>query len=249
MTEFPRRESVDWYRSVDRDVALDVFEVRAATTRTWSFVWPGRVVAERRGVGEDAPQTTVALVDRTVATLVVRARPGDTLRVMFEHTGGPQPFEWMSPHVMRASFDGAPSPIDAFQAAVTAFEEKRAAGLAGGRLVGPMARARLFIEAHVHEDFDLAAVSKIAGVERCHLCRHFRKLVGLPPRRFRSHLRVARARKLLVEGVDCAGIAQATGFCDQSHLSRWFKEVTGTTPRAYATACRVLDAQTTSTAA
>src|SRR5262249_60739297 len=104
----------------------------------------------------------------------------------------------------------------------------------GRRLPRPLATARTYIEEHLDEDFDLVTLSNMIGFERCRLCRLFQKAVGLPPRRFRSHLRVARARKLLAAGVEGIEGAHAVGFCDQSHPNRWFKELTGTTPGAHA---------------
>ncbi|AKU97952.1 Transcriptional regulator, AraC family [Labilithrix luteola] len=80
-------------------------------------------------------------------------------------------------------------------------------------------------------------LSEAAGVERTYLCRLFQRMMGLLPYRFRTHLQVARARKLLPAGADCTEVTYALGFCDQSHLTRCFKELTGTTPGAYASVC------------
>jgi AraC-like DNA-binding protein len=106
-----------------------------------------------------------------------------------------------------------------------------------------------FIADHLEEDFGFETLSRETGVDRFQLCRGFRHAFGLPPFRFRRHLRVARARQFLAAGYDCSYAAHAAGFCDQSHLSRSFKLLTATTPGSYLRACRPAAASVEQTAA
>jgi transcriptional regulator GlxA family with amidase domain len=95
-------------------------------------------------------------------------------------------------------------------------------------------RARNYIAANVATNFSLETLGAATCANRYDLCRRFQRQVGMPPHRFRAHLRVARARELLATGLECTKVAHEAGFCDQSHLNRAFKEHTGTTPGAYA---------------
>lgn len=254
----PARSGVHWHCRVDRELALDVLDVRAAVERTWHFAWPGKVVvqslsagvtaafADERYIDERATSTGISLVaPPQAAVLRVHAVPGSAFRVLFEHVAPPRSLEYRRTP-SSGLFEHQPDPIESFRAAVASSESSSATRR---RLPRRIALARAFIETHLHEDFDLATLSNVVGIERCRLCRLFHKAVGLPPQRFRVHLRVARARTLLAHGVDCSEVAHTIGFCDQSHLNRWFKALTGTTPAAYANACRIIDARRPSTAA
>ncbi|MGH9319367.1 MAG: helix-turn-helix domain-containing protein [Vicinamibacteria bacterium] len=94
-------------------------------------------------------------------------------------------------------------------------------------------RARDYLEAHFAESVSLALLSGVAGLSSFHLNRAFRLAYGLPPHAFQTQLRVARARKLLREGLPPAAAAAETGFTDQSHLHRHFKRVVGVTPAVF----------------
>jgi AraC-like DNA-binding protein len=226
--------------------ALDLLDVSAAATRSWSFVWPGRVAIQARaeGVswthGDDAHELrpgAVLLAAPLAAQLRIRASSGAAFRVVFEHlaSGARRPHGrggW--PHAgLTLATDVHPGEL--LRAAIASAS---AAPASVGGADGPAARARDYIEKNVDEDFDLAHLSAQVGVAPCHLCRTFQRTIGLSPYRFRAHLRVARARERLAEGLDCGAVAHAVGFYDQSHLTRVFKAVTGTTPGAYARACR-----------
>jgi AraC-like DNA-binding protein len=233
----------DWSRV---EGALDLLTVRSAPSKAWRFVWPGRVVVQAMGTGVtwrhldrhgELRPGAVLVLDAFAAQTRLATTSGASLRVAFEldaREGVSSRFPARPPYA-GPELDMALSPTKLFFDAVE---------IAGqplpfvGRLTGPVARARRYIEENLAEEFDLEALGASAGVDRCHLCRVFQRAIGLPPYRFRAHLRVARARALLASGLDCTQVAFAVGFCDQSHLIRCFKELTGTTPGAYARACR-----------
>ncbi len=82
---------------------------------------------------------------------------------------------------------------------------------------------------------DLAAV---AGMSAFRTLRVFEQSIGMPPHAYLTHLRVACARRLLIEGTSLAQVATLAGFYDQSHLTRHFKRIVGVTPGQYAAATR-----------
>jgi AraC family transcriptional regulator len=80
----------------------------------------------------------------------------------------------------------------------------------------------------------LLELAKFAGVHPAHLARCFRQVHGVSVGEYQRHLRIERARELLVRThLPIAAIAAETGFVDQSHFTRVFHRVTGETPRGW----------------
>jgi AraC-like DNA-binding protein len=52
----------------------------------------------------------------------------------------------------------------------------------------------------------------------------------MPPH---THLRVARAKQLLLDGVRASDVAPLVGFYDQAQFTRHFRRLVGTTPARY----------------
>jgi len=102
----------------------------------------------------------------------------------------------------------------------------------------PVAAARDRICADFAEDLSLDELARDAGLSRPQFLRRFRSVVGMPPHRFLIHVRIARARTLLREGVDVAAVSAAVGFFDQSHLHRHFVRLVGVSPGVYQRAGR-----------
>ena len=90
-----------------------------------------------------------------------------------------------------------------------------------------------YLENHLTENNSLQTLSQLVGLSQFHLVRVFKQYVGLPPHTYLTHLRVIRAKELLVLGNPIADVAFDTGFTDQSHLTRWFKKIVGVTPGQY----------------
>ena len=65
------------------------------------------------------------------------------------------------------------------------------------------------------------------------LSRGFFRCFGTTPARFRAELRAHRAWAMLRTGTSLAGVAAATGFCDQAHFTRNIVRLTGQTPAAW----------------
>ncbi len=94
-----------------------------------------------------------------------------------------------------------------------------------------LVKARL--EAGLAEDVGLDDLATLAGCNRYHLVRAFKRATGMTPHAYLIDARVRAARRLLERGWAPASVADATGFADQSHLTRCFKARTGVAPGAY----------------
>ncbi len=99
-------------------------------------------------------------------------------------------------------------------------------------------RARDFLHARFTENVGLETLAGAVGLNRFHLLRVFRTEFGLPPHEYVTHLRVARARTLLAEGLPAGDVAAEVGLYDQSQLNRHFKRIVGLTPGQYSGALR-----------
>ncbi|MEJ0027743.1 MAG: helix-turn-helix transcriptional regulator [Rhizomicrobium sp.] len=78
-----------------------------------------------------------------------------------------------------------------------------------------------------------------AGVHPVHLGRGFRQAFGCTPSSYLQRLRLERAAaRLRRTDLSLAGIADASGFSDQSHMTRAFRAAYRTTPARYRAAFR-----------
>lgn len=229
-----------------RTERVDLLDVPAGHDRAWSFYWPGHVVLQPRSEGlvwlvNDAryplPVGSALVAPPGAGHLRVLARGRAGFRVLFERATGvvePAPGRVLLPQPWAMPDD--PMGTDAlFDAAVC-----HLAGAAPVSIrISPMvSRARRWLAARPETPIVLRELGVlVGGVGRSHLCRSFSRAVGLPPYRFRAQIRIARARQLLAEGLDCSSVAQAMGFCDQSHFARTFKELSATTPGSYRQSC------------
>lgn len=93
--------------------------------------------------------------------------------------------------------------------------------------------ARDYLQAHYASNISLESLAAIAGLSRFHFCRAFHKQIGVSPSAYQTQLRIAHAKKLLVQGHSIATVATMTGFYDQSHFGWHFKRHVGVTPGAY----------------
>jgi AraC-like DNA-binding protein len=105
-----------------------------------------------------------------------------------------------------------------------------------GREHRAVGAARDYLDEHANENVSLVALARTAGLSPFHLCRVFRRDVGLTPHVYQEQVRVRRAKELLRQGVAIALAAVEAGFYDQAHLTRRFKRIVGVTPGEYARA-------------
>ena len=132
---------------------------------------------------------------------------------------------------------------------------RRHAGARGARPVtgglSPAIRRRTaeVIEARLAEALALDDLAEAAGLSPFHFAKMFKASFGVPPHRYVTERRIARAKDLLgkdlpgksLPGEDfsaagresLAEVALACGFASQSHFTRRFKQATGFTPAAW----------------
>jgi AraC-like DNA-binding protein len=91
-------------------------------------------------------------------------------------------------------------------------------------------RVRDYLRAHADQDLSIGRLAEEAGVSRVYLSRAFRHRFGVPPHVYLNAVRLANARRLLLQGVPIAAAGVAAGFADQSHFHRRFRGAVGLSP-------------------
>jgi AraC-like DNA-binding protein len=69
-----------------------------------------------------------------------------------------------------------------------------------------------------------------AGFSMCYFHRRFALCTGQTFKDLVTTLQIAKAKALLLQGIDLVGVATKCGFTHQSHFSSRFKHVVGQTP-------------------
>jgi AraC-like DNA-binding protein len=91
-----------------------------------------------------------------------------------------------------------------------------------------------FIDRSSQEVTPLSGMAQAAGVSRSHLCRIFKRIIGLSPKKFLTGRRLQAAKELLHEpGTTIDQVARRVGYRDASHLDRVFRQWEGRTPSGY----------------
>jgi AraC-like DNA-binding protein len=97
----------------------------------------------------------------------------------------------------------------------------------------PVRRALEYLREWLQESITLDELAGYAELDKFHLCRAFRAQIGMPPHTYLTHLRIARAKALLREGVRASDLAPLVGLYDQAQVTRHFRRLVGTTPARY----------------
>ena len=93
-------------------------------------------------------------------------------------------------------------------------------------------RAREFVEKQYQEEIALAAVARVAGLEKKYFSAYFRAKAGVPFRHWLGSIRVREAIRMMSEqDAGLTYIACEVGFQDIRTFERTFKRLTGLTPR------------------
>ena len=90
-----------------------------------------------------------------------------------------------------------------------------------------------YLDQNYSETITLQQLSELTGWSKYHLLRTFTRQKGITPYSYLETVRVAQAKRLLVEGVCPMDAALRTGFSGQSHFSNFFKKFIGLTPGQY----------------
>lgn len=94
--------------------------------------------------------------------------------------------------------------------------------------------AREYLDAHAAEAVSSRALELLTGLDRFTLARHFRRVCGTSPDRYRLARRLDLVRTAIRVGTPLARAAADAGFADQSHLTRQFKLAHGLPPGQWA---------------
>jgi len=94
-------------------------------------------------------------------------------------------------------------------------------------------RAIDYMEARLSERLTLEEVASVAGLSASHFARRFKSAIGIPPHQYLMHMRVERAKRMLLQREAIAEIALICGFSHQEHLTRVFRRFAGVTPARF----------------
>lgn len=95
-------------------------------------------------------------------------------------------------------------------------------------------KAIRFIEEHLPDVIHLDRVAREANTSRYHLCRFFKKRVGISPMKFVTYMRLEKAKELLGKSdLTISAVASEVGLNDTSSFVKLFKRFTGMTPTGY----------------
>lgn len=104
-------------------------------------------------------------------------------------------------------------------------------------LQDPVYRRVLAVTEILHQDpaapLDVRGLAAEANISVAQLQRDFQKVFRMPLRRFLTHLRLGRARQLLLSDRSIGEVAHEVGFTDHSAFSRRFHQEVGTSPRSF----------------
>ncbi|UPG88197.1 AraC family transcriptional regulator [Luteibacter aegosomaticola] len=91
-----------------------------------------------------------------------------------------------------------------------------------------------YIEQHLGERVDMAAVAGLLNISVGHFYRSFKATFGERPGQYITRRRMAYAQYLMVTtDMPLADVALACGMSDQSHFSNVFKRVVGRPPKRW----------------
>jgi AraC-like DNA-binding protein len=91
-----------------------------------------------------------------------------------------------------------------------------------------------YIVSHYKKKLTLEDLAKLAGLSVSHYSRLFKKYAGHSPIDYLTHLRMDRAKELLVlSDYRLKGIAESVGYEDEFYFSRIFKKVVGISPTEF----------------
>ncbi|MBV1859256.1 MAG: AraC family transcriptional regulator [Nannocystaceae bacterium] len=107
---------------------------------------------------------------------------------------------------------------------------RQAAAVDDGRIL----RARVFLQNHVGRRVSVDDVARHVAMSTSHFAHRFREVVRVSPMQYLKHLRLERARLLMLgEGLGAAEAGVSVGYASPSHFTRDFKGHFGDPPATY----------------
>jgi len=100
--------------------------------------------------------------------------------------------------------------------------------------VGGLSRALGYMESHLGSPQSVESLAALAGMSPASFFRAFNEVLGSPPIRHLTRLRIDRAKRLLCDPRARIGdISEAVGFEDSNYFARQFRRFTGMSPRQW----------------
>lgn len=104
----------------------------------------------------------------------------------------------------------------------------------GGLAPWQARRVQEFLAENLALDIGIEELAAIARLSPFHFARAFKATVGMPPHAYQRHLRIARARQLLVDPtLSIMDVALSVGFDSPQAFARAFLREMGVTPSDY----------------
>ncbi|ADV84458.1 helix-turn-helix domain-containing protein [Terriglobus saanensis] len=108
----------------------------------------------------------------------------------------------------------------------------------GGLAPAQLRRVSEYIQDRLAHELTLVELANVAGLSRAHFSQMFHRSTGIPPHKFVTNARIARAKELLLQPeLRVIDVAMACGFQTSQHFARVFKMLSGTTPVQFRRAC------------
>ncbi len=98
-----------------------------------------------------------------------------------------------------------------------------------------MGTAVQYISEHYHETVEISKLADMTGLSVGHFCRVFKQYTHMSPIEYITHLRIERAKDLLIQNppIPIAQIAKSVSYTSASYFTKTFKTKTGLTPKKY----------------
>ena len=90
-----------------------------------------------------------------------------------------------------------------------------------------------YIQKNFSDELTLEAIAEQMNLSKYHLCRSFKKRMGMSPKKFLTYIRMNTAKELMSKDLNISAIAAEIGYNDISSFIEQFKKHTGMTPSAY----------------
>ena len=91
-----------------------------------------------------------------------------------------------------------------------------------------------YLEHHFTQDISLDEMARFCGLSKYHMSRQFKKYTSFSPKEYILHLRISRAKMLLMSSdIPAYKIGLMIGMDSEANFIRLFKLHTGTTPGEY----------------
>ncbi len=108
------------------------------------------------------------------------------------------------------------------------------AGTLGQQEREPIRRAMDYIDQHAYERLSVEAIARHVGMSASHFAHRFSAITSVSPMQYLKHVRLERARQLLLSSGERAGaIAGHVGYASEAHFNRDFKRQFGLAPGSY----------------